>query len=384
MTSYTDKGAKPEVGRYLGFDHATFWVGNAKQAASFYTVRMGFEPLAYKGLETGERDVVAHAVRQNDVVFIFKSALNPGNKEIGEHLTKHGDGVKDVAFNVVDCRGIYKRAVERGAKSVREPWEEKDEHGTVVFARVQTYGDTTHTFLERTDYNGTDKNFLPGYKPADKNDPLLAKLPHVGLEVIDHCVGNQPDNEMENVASWYTNILAFHRFWSVDDKQMHTEYSALRSIVVTDYDEVIKMPINEPAPGKRKSQIQEYVDYYGGPGVQHIALRTPNVIEAVEAARERGLDFLTPPATYYDDLIERLKGSKVEIKESMDVIRKNCILVDFDDNGYLLQIFTKPCQDRPTLFIEFIQRCNHSGFGAGNFKALFEAIEKDQKARGNL
>ncbi|EGD78006.1 4-hydroxyphenylpyruvate dioxygenase [Salpingoeca rosetta] len=384
MTSYTDKGAKPDVGRYLGFDHATFWVGNAKQAASFYTVRMGFEPLAYRGLETGDRDVVSHAVKQNDIVFVFKSALNPGNNEMGEHLTKHGDGVKDIAFTVEDCRGIYKRAIARGAKGVREPWEEKDEHGTVVFAQVQTYGDTTHTFVERTNYTATATHFLPGFVPLTKKDPLLATLPVLNLHAIDHCVGNQPDNEMEDVATWYTNVLAFHRFWSVDDTQLHTEYSALRSIVVTDYDEVIKMPINEPAAGKRKSQIQEYVDYYGGAGVQHIALRTDDVIKAVEAGRARGLDFLTPPDTYYEDLIERLKESKVEIKENMDLIRKNSILVDFDDNGYLLQIFTKPCQDRPTLFIEFIQRCNHSGFGAGNFKALFEAIEKDQAARGNL
>ena len=345
---------------------------------------MGFQPLSYRGLETGDREVVCHAVKQNDIVFVFKSALNPGNEEMGAHLTKHGDGVKDIAFNVLDCRGIYKRAVERGAKSVREPWEEKDEHGTVVFAQVQTYGDTTHTFVERTNYKGTQTNFLPGYKPVPKKDVLLDKLPAPGLLVIDHCVGNQPDSEMEDVATWYTKVLAFHRFWSVDDKQMHTEYSALRSIVVTDYDEVIKMPINEPAPGKRKSQIQEYVEYYGGAGVQHIALRTDDVIAAVEAARERGLDFLEPPETYYDDLEARLKESKVVIKEDMALIRKNSILVDFDDNGYLLQIFTKPCQDRPTLFIEYIQRCNHSGFGAGNFKALFQAIEKDQAARGNL
>eukprot|EP01147_Barroeca_monosierra_P002542 gene2541-5462_t len=365
---------------------------------------MGFKPFAYCGLETGERNVVAHAVKQNNIVFVFKSPLNPGNEgmsssfyyfgivrlcnkgyaEMGNHLTKHGDGVKDVAFNVIDCRGIYKRATERGAKGVREPWEEKDEYGTVVFAQVQTYGDTTHTFVERTNYKGTDICFLPGYKSVEVKDALLPTLPPVNLLVIDHCVGNQPDNEMEDVATWYTNILAFHRFWSVDDTQMHTEYSALRSIVVTDYDEVIKMPINEPAAGKRKSQIQEYVDYYGGAGVQHIALRTDNVIASVEAARARGLEFLTPPVTYYDDLIQRLKGSKVQIKEDMELIRKNSILVDFDDNGYLLQLFTKPCQDRPTLFIEFIQRCNHSGFGAGNFKALFEAIEKDQAARGNL
>jgi 4-hydroxyphenylpyruvate dioxygenase len=289
--------------------------------------------------------------------------------------------VKDIAFTVEDCRGIYDRAISRGAKSVREPREESDEHGTVLMAKVQTYGDTTHTFVERTNYKGA---FLPGFKSIESPDALLESLPPVGLMVMDHAVGNQPDDQMTSVADWYVNTLAFHRFWSVDDTQMHTEYSALRSIVVTDYDEVIKMPINEPAPGKRKSQIQEYVEYFGGPGVQHIALRTPDVIKAVEACRARGMKFLVPPKSYYKNLREALATSKVEIKEDLDIIEKNCILVDYDENGYLLQIFTKPMQDRPTFFIELIQRCNHQGFGAGNFKALFTAIEQDQAARGNL
>ncbi|EDQ89603.1 uncharacterized protein MONBRDRAFT_32271 [Monosiga brevicollis MX1] len=385
MTSYADKGEKPAEGRYLGFDHCTFWVGNAKQAADYYCTRMGFSSIAYKGLETGSREVVSHVVCQNKIIFNFQSALNPGNEEMGAHLVKHGDGVKDVAFSVEDCRAIYKRAIERGAKSVQEPWEESDDKGTVVFAKVQTYGDTTHTFVERTNWSGdATKDFLPGYKPVVSEDPIQKLLPFPNLEVIDHCVGNQPDQEMEDAATWYTNVLAFHRFWSVDDKQMHTEYSALRSVVVTDYDEVIKMPINEPANGLRKSQIQEYVDYYGGAGVQHLALRCDDVITAVEAARARGLDFLNPPETYYTNLLEQLKSSKVVIKEDFERIRANKILVDYDDNGYLLQIFTKPLQDRPTVFIEFIQRNNHQGFGAGNFKALFQAIEQDQAARGNL
>jgi 4-hydroxyphenylpyruvate dioxygenase len=381
MTSYSDKGPKPEVGKYLGFDHATFWVSNAMQAASFYCTRLGFEPVAYSGLETGSREVVSHVIRQDKINFVFQSALNPGNDEIGDHVTKHGDGIKDIAFTVEDCRGIYQRAVSRGAKSVREPWEESDEHGTVVMAKVQTYGDTTHTFVERTNYKG---DFLPGFSAVQHKDTLLATLPPVGLMVMDHAVGNQPDDQMTSVADWYVNTLSFHRFWSVDDTQMHTEYSALRSIVVTDYDEVIKMPINEPAPGKRKSQIQEYVEYFGGAGVQHIALRTTDVIKAVEACRARGMRFLEPPKTYYKNLREGLAASKVEIKQDLDIIEKNSILVDYDENGYLLQIFTKPMQDRPTFFIELIQRCNHQGFGAGNFKALFTAIEQDQAARGNL
>eukprot|EP00049_Salpingoeca_infusionum_P025097 m.17995 g.17995 ORF g.17995 m.17995 type:complete len:382 (-) comp7639_c0_seq1:73-1218(-) len=381
MTSYEDKGEKPAVGRYLGFHHATFWTANAMQAASYYTTRLGFKPVAYRGLETGSRDVVTHVINQNDIYFQFESALNPGNTEMGDHITKHGDGVKDIAFNVVDCRGIYARAVERGAVSVREPWEETDENGTVIMAMIKTYGDTTHTFVERTNYKGA---FLPGYKPSPLSDALSDALPEVGLQALDHAVGNQPDAEMTPVAEWYCNALAFHRFWSVDDKQMHTEYSALRSIVVTDYDETIKMPINEPAPGKRKSQIQEFVEYYGGAGVQHIALRTPDVIAAVKACRARGLRFLEPPAQYYDNLRKALAESPVVIKEDLDVIAENGILVDYDDKGYLLQIFTKPMQDRPTFFIELIQRNNHQGFGAGNFKALFTAIEQDQAARGNL
>ena len=349
-------------------------------------MRLGFEPVAYSGLETGNREIVSHVVRQDKVTFVFKSPLNPGNEEFGAHATRHGDGVKDVAFGVKDARGIYAKAVERGAKSVREPWEESDEHGTVVFATVQTYGDTTHTFVDRSNYKPPADSgvFLPGYGKPRYADALLATLPAVGLNFIDHCVGNQPDQEMTPVADWYVNMLQFHRFWSVDDSQMHTEYSALRSIVVTDYDEVVKMPINEPAQGKRKSQIQEYVEYYGGAGVQHIALNTRDVIAAVTACRARGMDFLVPPKTYYGNLRERLSKSKVKVAEDLDRIEENNILVDFDDNGYLLQIFTKPVEDRPTLFIELIQRNNHQGFGAGNFKALFEAIEQDQAARGNL
>jgi len=384
MTSYTDKGPKPTEGRYLGFDHATFWVGNAKQAASYYCTRLGFTPWVYRGLETRSREFVSHAVRQNNIIFVFQSPLNPGNEVYGQHQTTHGDGVKDIAFSVVDCKAIYARAVQRGAKAVREPWEESDAHGKVVMAVVQTYGDTTHTFVERTNYTITDKNFLPGYVPTTFHDALLDILPEVGLMYLDHCVGNQPDQDMTPVADWYAKIMAFHRFWSVDDTQLHTEYSALRSIVMTDYDEVIKMPINEPAAGKKKSQIQEFVDYYGGAGVQHIALRTNDVIKAVESCRARGMDFLTPPKAYYETLRERLKTAKIKVEENMDMLQKNGILVDYDDNGYLLQIFTKPMQDRPTLFIELIQRHNHHGFGAGNFKALFEAIETDQAARGNL
>ncbi|XP_021174065.1 4-hydroxyphenylpyruvate dioxygenase [Fundulus heteroclitus] len=381
MTTYTDKGEKHEQGRFICFDHLTFWVGNAKQAASFYCNKLGFEPLAYRGLETGSRDVVSHAVKQGKIVYVFSSALNPGNKEMGDHLVKHGDGVKDIAFTVEDCDFLVQKAREKGAIIVKEPHTLEDKHGTVRLAVLQTYGDTTHTFVERKGYSGL---FLPGFHPPLFRDPFLAKLPVGKLDFIDHVVGNQPDDEMVPIVEWYQRNLLFHRFWSVDDKQLQTEFSALRSIVVANYEETVKMPINEPAKGKRKSQIQEYVEYYGGPGVQHIAMNTSDIITAIRNLKERGAEFMTVPDTYYHQLRENLKHSKVKIAESLDVLQELKILVDYDDKGYLLQIFTKPVQDRPTVFLEVIQRHNHQGFGAGNFKSLFEAIEADQRARGNL
>jgi 4-hydroxyphenylpyruvate dioxygenase len=382
MPTIGEKGDKPDEGRFVDFDHVTFWVGNAKQASAHFCARLGFEPFAYSGLETGSRQIASHAVRQNKIIYVFQSQLEPNEpKEFCDHLSKHGDGVKDVAFSVEDLDAIYKRAVEKGAKGVKEPWEESDADGTVRMAKVQTYGDTTHTFVQRSAYKGF---FLPGFRRVTQPDPLNKVLPPVGLEKFDHVVGNQPDLEMEDVAKWYENMLQFHRFWSVDDKEIHTEYSSLRSIVVTNYEETIKMPINEPAAGKRKSQIQEYVDYYGGAGVQHIAMHTDDIIKTIQAMRDRGQDFIQVPDKYYLNLKERLATSKVQIKEDLDVLQKNKILVDFDDEGYLLQIFTKLIQDRPTVFLEVIQRHNHSGFGAGNFKSLFEAIEVDQAERGNL
>nr|XP_033811915.1 4-hydroxyphenylpyruvate dioxygenase isoform X1 [Geotrypetes seraphini]XP_033811916.1 4-hydroxyphenylpyruvate dioxygenase isoform X2 [Geotrypetes seraphini] len=381
MTSYTDKGEKHERGRFVSFHSVTLWVGNAKQAASFYCNKMGFEPLAYKGLETNSRELVSHVVKQNKIIFVFVSALNPGNQELGEHLMKHGDGVKDVAFEVEDCDFIVQKARERGAVIIKEPWIEEDKYGKVKFAVLQTYGDTTHTLVEKAGYKGL---FLPGYEAPLFKDPLLPKLPSGKLNFIDHLVGNQSNDEMLPVVEWYQRNLLFHRFWSVDDKQLHTEFSALRSIVVANYEETIKMPINEPALGKKKSQIQEFVDYYGGAGVQHIALNTSDIINAIANLKERGMEFMAVSPTYYKMLREKLKTAKIQIKEDLDRLEELKILVDFDENGYLLQIFSKPVQDRPTLFMEVIQRHNHQGFGAGNFKSLFEAIEVDQDARGNL
>ncbi|XP_027200319.2 4-hydroxyphenylpyruvate dioxygenase [Dermatophagoides pteronyssinus] len=382
MTSYTDKGPKPERGRFIQFDHVTFIVGNAKQAATYYCVHMGFEPLAYKGLETGSRDIVSHVVKQNKIIFEFQSQLNPQHTEMSEHLIRHGDGVKVVAFDVEDIEYIVEMARKRGGKIVQEIRIDSDEFGSVKTAAVQTYGDTVHKLVDRREYRGT---FLPGYKKSELEIvDFLSTLPNIGLLHIDHVVGNQPENQMEKVAQWYEKVLQFHRFWSVDDTQMHTEYSALRSIVMANYEETIKMPINEPAPAKRKSQIQEYVDYYGGAGVQHIALRTEDIISAISKLRARGMEFLKAPKIYYEMIREKLKNSPTKVAEDMDMLEKLSILIDYDDNGYLLQIFTKPMQDRPTLFLEVIQRRNHQGFGAGNFKTLFESIELEQERRGNL
>lgn len=383
-TSYQDKGEKPPV-NYLGFHHVVFWVGNAKQAASYYATRFGFEYAYYRGLETGNRDVVSHVMKKNKVFFVFQSSLEPDldcSSEMSKHLGRHGDGVRDVSFSVDDARKCFEMATSNGAKVIKEPWEEADEEGKVVMASVSTYGDTVHTFIERKNYSG---EFLPGYRAHHfKNDPMLTQLPDTLINNIDHCVGNQPDNEMQEICENYEKQFGFHRFWSVDDKQIHTEYSALRSIVMADWDEVIKMPINEPALGKKKSQIQEYVEYYGGAGVQHIALAVPDIIKAIRALKARGVDFLTIPKTYYQNLRKKMPKTAINFTEDLDIIEELNILVDYDEKGYLLQIFTKPVEDRPTLFLEIIQRKNNQGFGAGNFKSLFEAIEIEQGNRGNL
>lgn len=295
---------------------------------------------------------------------------------------QHGDGVKEIAFDVQDLDLIVQRAKERGGKIVRDIWKESDEDGTARFATIQTYGDITHTLVDRKKYSG---DFLPGYKPHPmQNDPLLQLLPDTQLNFIDHCVGNQPEMCMEPVASWYEKVLQFHRFWSADERLIHTENSACRTTVMTNYEETIKLPISEAAPGQKKSNIQEFVDYYNGAGVQHIALHTNDIIASIENMRARGMEFLRVPDTYYDLLDGRLKADKFQIKEDLNVLRKLHILIDYDQKGYLLQIFTKNMQDRPTLFLEIIQRHNHQGFGAGNFKALFTACEMEQEMRGNL
>jgi len=382
-----DKGIKPPFG-FHGFHHCEFYVSNAKQAADWYVLRFGFKKLAYKGLETGSRELCSHVVRQAKITYIFTSPLSPNfsgaSGDVMMDIAVKGDAVKDIAFACDDVRQAYEYAIARGARGIREPYEISDEFGTVTIATLESYGKCLHSLIQLNGYTG---RFLPGFKYLSNKevaDPIADILPRVGLQRIDHIVGNQPDRQMNLIADWYQSKLGFHRFWSVDDKVMHTKYSALRSTVMADYDEVIKMPLNEPAVGKKKSQIQEYVEYHGGAGVQHIAMYTKDIIKTITNLRSRGVKFLTIPDQYYVNLKRRLAASKIKVEEDLDILKKLQILVDFDDQGYLLQIFTVPVEDRPTLFFEVIERHNNQGFGVGNFKALFQSIEGAQAERGNL
>lgn len=368
--------------KYLGFDYIEFFVGNAKQATTWYITRLGFEPYAYKGLETKSRDFVTHVVKQNQILIALTSPLTPMETEVGKHIAKHGDAVKDVAFACHDAKTLYDKAIKKGAKSILAPTEYKDEHGCVIKATVATYGDVQHSFIQRQGYKG---HFFPGFVAVTTKDPFVGAFGgSPGLLRIDHVVGNQPALKMTEVCNWYETVLDFHRFWSVDDKQVHTQYSALRSTVMCDADCVIKLPINEPADGLKKSQIQEYVDYHGGAGVQHIALLTENIVDTVTKLKARGSEFLKVPDSYYEIVKKRLANSPVKVSETVEKIKELGLLIDFDEKGYLLQVFMKNAQDRPTLFYEVIQRRGNDGFGFGNFKALFESIEMDQKIRGNL
>ncbi|KAF2012907.1 4-hydroxyphenylpyruvate dioxygenase [Aaosphaeria arxii CBS 175.79] len=384
-----------DVFSYQGYHHIEWWVGNAKQAAAFYITHMGFERLAYRGLETGSRNIASNVVRNGSVVFVFTSALRGAednsrvNEEdlqalgkIHKHQELHGDAVKDVAFEVENIDALYSVAIAAGGRSVAPPCDISDESGTVRLAVIQSYGDTTHTLIQRGSYKGV---FLPGYRTEDSfADPIASLLPEIQLSHIDHCVGNQDWDEMENVCDYYERILGFHRFWSVDDKDICTEYSALKSIVMSSPNHVVKMPINEPAQGKKQSQIEEYVGFYGGPGVQHIALRSYDIVRDIKSLKARGVEFIQVPEAYYTAIEVRLKSSGIKLKEDFEVLKGLNILIDFYEGGYLLQLFTKHLMDRPTVFIEIIQRNNFEGFGAGNFKSLFEAIEREQELRGNL
>lgn len=383
------------LGSYEGYDHVHWYVGNAKQAAAFYTSRMGFSRVAYRGLETGTKHIASHVVKNGNVCFVLTSPLHSPEtrlplsdserdelRKIHRHLEAHGDAVHDVAFAVDDAEAVYSAAVKRGAIAVKAPAVSSDENGSVTTARISTYGDTTHTLIQRSGY--PSHLFFPGYRQITAVDASAKYLPSVNLSHVDHVVGNQDWDSMEAACEYYEKTLGFHRFWSVDDKDICTDYSALRSVVMASADEKIKMPINEPAVGKKKSQIEEYVDFYGGAGVQHIALRTDNIIETVHNMMERGVEFISVPPTYYTMMKERLQRSGLKLDEDFARLQELGILIDFDEGGYLLQLFTKHLMDRPTVFIEIIYRNNFEGFGAGNFKSLFEAIEREQMERGNL
>jgi 4-hydroxyphenylpyruvate dioxygenase len=361
----------------LGTDYVEFYVGNAKQAAHFYKTAFGFQSYAYAGLETGLTDRVSYVLKQDKIRLVLTTALT-SDSPIGEHVKKHGDGVKIVALWVEDARKAYEETIKRGARSYQEPTVEKDENGETVRAGIYTYGETVHMFVERKNYTGS---FLPGFVEW-KSDYNPAP---VGLKFIDHMVGNVGWGEMNTWVKWYEDVMGFVNFLSFDDKQIHTEYSALMSKVMSNGNGRIKFPINEPAKGNKRSQIEEYLDFYEGPGVQHIAVATDDIIKTVGELRARGIEFLPPPPqAYYDEIPTRLGSHMDMMKEDIKELQKLSILVDADEEGYLLQIFTKPVEDRPTLFFEIIQRMGAKGFGAGNFKALFESIEREQAKRGTL
>ncbi len=361
----------------LGTDYVEFYVGNAKQAAHFYKTAFGFQSHAYAGLETGLKDRASYVLKQGKIRIVLTTAL-VSDSPIGEHVKKHGDGVKIIALWVDDARKSYEETIKRGAKSYMEPTVEKDEHGEVVRSGIYTYGETVHMFVERKNYKG---EFLPGYR-AWKSD---YNPEPVGLKFIDHMVGNVGWNEMNVWVKWYEDVMGFVNFLSFDDKQITTEYSALMSKVMSNGNGRIKFPINEPAEGKKKSQIEEYIDFYEGPGVQHVAVATDDIIKAVTDLRSRGVEFLSvPPQAYYDAVPLRLEAHNHELQEDIKTLMSLGIMIDADEEGYLLQIFTKPIEDRPTVFFEIIQRMGAKGFGAGNFKALFESIEREQAERGTL
>lgn len=356
----------------LGTDYIELYVSNAKQAAHYYKTAFGFQSLAYAGLETGRRDSESYVVQQGKIRLILTSPLK-GNTEIGRHIDEHGDGVKHIALWVDDARAAYEAVVKRGASSYYEPRVEEDEYGKVITAGINLYGETKHIFVERTEYGGV---FFPGFK---KWETRYNPAP-TGLKYVDHMVANVELGEMNKWVDFYENVMGFSQILSFDDKDISTEYSALMSKVMSNGNGRIKFPINEPAPGLKKSQVDEYLEFYGTAGVQHIAVATDNIVETVRDLRDRGVEFLRVPATYYDTLLDRVG----EIDEDIEPLKELGVLVDRDDEGYLLQIFTKTVQARPTMFFEIIQRKGAQSFGKGNFKALFEALEREQANRGNL
>ncbi len=355
-----------------GTDHVEFYVGNAKQAAHFYKTAFGFQSIAYAGPETGLKDRASYVVRQNKLTFVFTTPLRSHNP-IADHIYKHGDGVKVLALMVDDARDAWEQTTKRGAKSYLSPVTQTDAAGEVVTSGIHTYGDTVHLFVERKNYTGP---FMPGYRKWESNyEPAST-----GLQYVDHCVGNVGWNRMEPWVKFYEEVMGFRNILSFDDNDISTEYSALMSKVMSNGNGFVKFPINEPAEGKKKSQVEEYLDFYDGEGCQHVALATNDIVKTVTDLQSRGIEFLKVPTSYYDELLDRVG----HIDEDLAPLKELGILVDRDEEGYLLQIFTKPIEDRPTLFFEIIQRKGAKSFGKGNFKALFEAIEREQEDRGNL
>lgn len=355
-----------------GTDYVEFYVGNAKQAAHYYKTAFGFQSLAYAGPETGVKDKVSYAIRQQKLTFVFTTALRP-NHEIAEHVNKHGDGVKFLALKVTDATDAWEQTTKRGGKSYLAPTNLQDVNGEVIISGIHTYGDTVHLFIERNNYTGA---FLPGFKAWVTN----YNPPTTGLQYVDHCVGNVGWNQMNPWVNFYEKVMGFKNILTFDDNDISTEYSALMSKVMSNGNGFVKFPINEPAEGKKKSQVEEYLDFYNGEGVQHVALATNNIIETVTDLQNRGVEFLKVPSSYYDTVLDRVG----HIDEDLQPLKELGILIDKDEEGYLLQIFTKPVEDRPTLFYEIIQRKGAKSFGKGNFKALFEALEREQDLRGNL
>jgi 4-hydroxyphenylpyruvate dioxygenase len=355
-----------------GTDYVEFYVGNAKQAAHYYKTAFGFQSIAYAGPETGVKDRASYVVRQNKLTFVFTTPLRAGNP-IADHIYKHGDGVKNLSLRVDDATSAWEETTKRGARSFMQPLKMQDEFGEVVMSGIHTYGDTVHLFIERKNYNGP---FMPGFREWKST----YNPPETGLLYVDHCVGNVGWNQMNPWVKFYEEVMGFKNILTFDDEDISTEYSALMSKVMSSGNGFVKFPINEPAEGKKKSQVEEYLDFYDGEGVQHVALATNDIVKTVRDLMSRGVEFLKVPSSYYEDLFERVG----KIDEDIEPLKELGILVDRDDEGYLLQLFTKPVEDRPTLFFEIIQRKGAKSFGKGNFKALFEAIEREQEARGNL
>ena len=371
-----ERPVEEEFDDHLGLqdvDYIKHYVSNAKQASHFYQTVFGFKVKAFSGLETGNRDRASYLLEQGNIRFLITCPLN-SNSPVADHVGRHGDGIHDIAMHVEDVDRAYRETVRRGAKSVEEPHNLEDESGKIRRAAIATYGDTIHTLIDRSEYDGI---FMPGFKTAESP---LNKIEPVGVQYVDHCVGNVEKGKVNEWVDFYRDVMGFTQYTHFDDKDISTEYSALMSKVMAGGRGMIKFPINEPADGKKKSQIEEFLDFYEGPGVQHIALLTGDIIETVKELKGRGLEFLHVPTTYYEELEDRV-GT---IDEPIDQLQDLGILVDRDDEGYLLQIFSKPVVDRPTLFFEIIQRKGARGFGKGNFKALFQAIEREQEKRGNL